>query len=31
MVQGKQTVGISAGDVTSRKLKPCRMCRPDAA
>ena len=29
--QGKQTVGISRGDVTSRKLKPCRMCHPDAA
>jgi hypothetical protein len=31
MVQGKTTVGISRGEVTSRNLKPCRMCRPDAA
>ncbi|HVT65239.1 MAG TPA: hypothetical protein VHD81_08795 [Mycobacteriales bacterium] len=31
MVQGKDTVGISRGEVTSRNLKPCRMCRPDAA
>ena len=31
MVDGKQTVSISRGDVTSRKLKPCRMCHPDAA
>jgi hypothetical protein len=31
MVQGKSTVGISRGEVTSRNLKPCRMCQPDAA
>ncbi|HVV74822.1 MAG TPA: hypothetical protein VHC43_02225 [Mycobacteriales bacterium] len=31
MVQGKETVGISRGEVTSRSLKPCRMCHPDAA
>ncbi|HVX53750.1 hypothetical protein [Nocardioides sp.] len=31
MVQGKDTVGISRGEVTSRNLKPCRMCHPDAA
>ena len=31
MVEGKQTVAISRGDVSSRKLKPCRMCHPDAA
>jgi hypothetical protein len=31
MVQGKDTVGISRGEVTSRSLKPCRMCHPDAA
>jgi hypothetical protein len=31
MVSGKQTISISPGDVTSRKLRPCRMCHPDAA
>jgi hypothetical protein len=31
MVAGKQTVSISRGDVTSRKLRPCRMCHPDAS
>ena len=31
MVAGKQSVSISRGDVTSRKLKPCRICHPDAA
>jgi hypothetical protein len=31
MVQGKETVGISRGEVTSRNLKPCRMCHPEAA
>jgi hypothetical protein len=31
MVSGKQSVSISRGDVTSRKLKACRMCHPDAS
>ena len=31
MVEGKQALAISRGDVASRKLKPCRMCHPDAA
>ncbi|MGN6472507.1 MAG: hypothetical protein ACTHK4_02520 [Mycobacteriales bacterium] len=31
MVQGKDTIGISRGEVSSRKLRPCRMCHPDAA
>jgi hypothetical protein len=31
MVQGKETVGISRGEVSSRNLRPCRMCHPDAA
>ncbi|HWC34062.1 MAG TPA: hypothetical protein VG650_04450 [Mycobacteriales bacterium] len=31
MVQGKETVGISRGEVSSRNLKACRMCHPDAA
>jgi len=31
MVQGKETVGISRGEVTSKSLKACRMCHPDAA
>lgn len=31
MVAGKQTVSISRGDITSRKLRPCRICHPDAA
>lgn len=31
MVQGKETIGISRGEVTSKHLKPCRMCHPDAA
>jgi hypothetical protein len=30
MVAGKQTLSISRGDVTSRKLRPCRMCHPDS-
>jgi hypothetical protein len=31
MVQGKETVGISRGEISSRNLRPCRMCHPDAA
>jgi hypothetical protein len=31
MVAGKNSDEISKGDVTSRGLKPCRMCHPDAA
>jgi hypothetical protein len=31
MVQGKDTVGISRGEVSSRNLRPCRMCHPDQA
>ncbi|HVX70837.1 MAG TPA: hypothetical protein VHA79_14225 [Mycobacteriales bacterium] len=31
MVQGKDTLGISRGEVSSRSLKPCRMCHPDVA
>lgn len=31
MVQGKDTIGISRGEVSSRNLRPCRMCHPDAA
>jgi hypothetical protein len=31
MVDGKNAVSISKGDVTSRGLKPCRICTPDAA
>jgi hypothetical protein len=31
MVDGKDAVKISKGDIASRGLKPCRICSPDAA
>jgi hypothetical protein len=31
MVTGKNTVSLSRGEVTSRRLRPCRVCHPDAA
>lgn len=31
MVDGKDAVSISKGDISSRGLKPCRICTPDAA
>jgi hypothetical protein len=31
MVVGKKADEISRADVTSRGLRPCRMCHPDAA
>jgi hypothetical protein len=31
MVDGKKADEISRGEVTSRGLRPCRMCHPDAA
>ena len=30
MVDGKDTVSISKGDIASRGLKPCRICTPEA-
>jgi hypothetical protein len=31
MVDGKDAVNISKGDIASRGLKPCRICTPDTA
>jgi hypothetical protein len=31
MVSGKDVLSLSQGDVTSRKLRPCRMCSPQNA
>jgi hypothetical protein len=31
MVDGKDAVSISKGDIASRGLKPCRICTPDVA